>query len=92
MTFSNFTGARFYLLDTGVRRCPKGFQVLNTTECVEACGELDIPLSGKRFKNGKPCYKGGSGVCNQNGGFTRRSSMICKQEGNSKFRSLNPSR
>ena len=55
---------------------------MDTTKCEEACDQLDIRPSGKRFKNGRPCYKGGSGVCNQNGGFNRRASLICKQEDN----------
>ena len=74
----------YYLLDAGVRQCPEGSAVLDKTECEEACDTLNIPISG-RLKNGKPCYKTGSGVCKQNGGFTRRSSRICKKEGISKI-------
>ena len=74
----------YYLLDAGVRQCPEGSAVLDKTECEEACETLNIPISG-RFKNGKPCYRAGSGVCKQNGGFTRRSSRICKKEGISKI-------
>ena len=80
--FLCFTGERYYLLETGQRRCPKGYEVMDTTECEEACDQLQIPLSGKKFKPKKPCYKGGSGVCNQNGAFNRRASLICKQEDN----------
>ena len=80
--FLCFTGERYYLLETGQRRCPKGYEVMDTTECEEACDQLQIPLSGKKFKEKKPCYKGGSGVCNQNGAFNRRASLICKQEDN----------
>ena len=78
----HFTGESYYLLNAGTRRCPKGFEVMDTTECEEACDQLNIRHSGKRFKDGKPCYKGGSGVCNQNGAFNRRASLICKQEDN----------
>ena len=82
MTSKYFIGGSFYLLETGImRRCPKGFGVFDTTECKEACEKLDIPLSGQPFKDGKPCYKGGRNVCNQNGRFTRKSSMICKEAG-----------
>ena len=77
-----FTGEGYYLLEAGQRRCPKGYEVMDTTECEEACDQLQIPLSGKKFKPKKPCYKGGSGVCNQNGAFNRRASLICKQEDN----------
>ena len=80
------TGRNFYLLEAGVRRCPTGFEVRRTAECEEACDQLDISASGRKFKNGKPCYKGGSGVCNQNGGFTRRSSLICKHNGNPMYK------
>ena len=80
------TGGSFYLLESGVRRCPKGLEVRITAECEEACDQLNISTSGRKFKNDKPCYKGGSGVCNQNGGFTRRSSLICKQNGNPMYK------
>ena len=55
---------------------------MDTTECEEACDQLNIRPSGKKFKDGKPCYKGGSGVCNQNGAFNQRASLICKQDNN----------
>ena len=77
-----FTGEGYYLLEAGLRRCPKGYEVMDTTECEEACDQLNIRPSGKKFKDGKPCYKGGSGVCNQNGAFNRRASLICKEEDN----------
>ena len=50
-------------------------------ECELACDTLGIPLSGKIFKDGKPCFRGGNGVCNQNGGHGGRSNMICKHTG-----------
>ena len=68
--------------DVGKKRCPSGSGLFDTTECKEACIELGIPLSGRKFKQGKSCYKGGSNVCNQNGGSGRRASLICKREGN----------
>ena len=46
-----------------------------------ACGTLGIPLSGKTFIDGKPCFKGGNGVCNQNGAHGGRSNLVCKREG-----------
>ena len=76
----DFTGDSVYLMTSGMRRCPEGSGIFDKEVCIEACKKLDIPLSGKRFKNGKPCYKGGSGVCNQNGAFSRRSSLICCKE------------
>ena len=42
---------------------------------------LKIPLSGKVFKEGRPCYKGGRNVCNQNGAYGRNSLMVCKHAG-----------
>ena len=77
----HFTGDSFYLQDTGKRRCPRGSGIFDKEVCIEACQKLDIPLSGKPFKNGKPCYQGGKRrVCNQNGAFSRRSSLICCKE------------
>ena len=60
--------------------CPPGSTITNKNECELACGQMYIPLSGQKFKDGRPCYKGGSGVCNQNGAFGRRSKMVCKGE------------
>lgn len=78
----HFTGDRFYLLNTGKRRCPRGSGIFDKEVCIEACRKLGIPLSVKRFKKGKTCYKGGKRkVCNQNSAFSRRSSLICKEEG-----------
>ena len=77
----HFTGDSFDLLNTGKRRCPRGSGIFDKEVCIEACKKLDIPLSGKPFKNGKPCYQGGKRrVCNQNGAFSRRSSLICCKE------------
>ena len=47
------------------KQCEAGTAVLNVAECKKACGTLGISRLGA-FKEGRPCYKGGSGVCNQN--------------------------
>ena len=73
------------LLETGVKRCPDGLEIESITECQEACAYLKIPLSSKTFKEGKPCYRGGSHVCNQNGAFGRNAKLICKKPGNFKL-------
>ena len=39
--------------------------MLTVDECLRACGYLGISRMGA-FKEGRPCYKGGTGVCNQN--------------------------
>ena len=51
-----------YLLE---KQCQTGAPILNVAECKEACNSLGISRLGV-FKEGRPCYKGGSGVCNQN--------------------------
>ena len=51
-----------YLLE---KQCQAGTAVLNVAECKKACGLLGISRLGV-FKEGRPCYKGGSGLCNQN--------------------------
>ena len=47
------------------KQCEAGTAVLNVADCKKACGILGILRLGV-FKEGRPCYKGGSGVCNQN--------------------------
>ena len=47
------------------KQCQAGTAVLNVAECKKACGSLGVSKLGV-FKEGRPCYKGGSGVCNQN--------------------------
>ena len=47
------------------KQCEAGTAVLNVAECKTACGTLGISRLGV-FKEGRPCYKGGSGACNQN--------------------------
>ena len=70
-----------FLLDKGYaleKTCKLGTAVLDVAECKEACNSLGITRLGQ-FKQGRPCYKGGSGVCNQN--VKRpgsRASRICK--------------
>ena len=81
--FVYFTAVGYYLRDRGVYWCPANTKIVNTTECEQACEELGIRLSGKRFKHGKPCYKGRYNVCSQNGAFGTRASLICKIGGNS---------
>ena len=47
------------------KQCKAGTEVLNVDECKRACGYLGISRMGA-FKEGRPCYQGGTGVCNQN--------------------------
>ena len=63
------------------KRCPTANRIMDVEECELACGTLGIPLSGKTFIDGKPCFKGGNGVCNQNGAHGSRSNMVCKHAG-----------
>ena len=63
------------------KRCPTANRIMDVEECELACNMLGIPLSGKTFKASKPCFKGGNGVCNQNGGHGGRSTMVCKHAG-----------
>ena len=63
------------------KRCPNINRILDPAECEIACDRLGIPLSGKPFKDGKPCFRGGNGVCNQNGAHGGRSNLVCKREG-----------
>ena len=39
--------------------------MLTVDECKKACEYLGISRMGN-FKEGRPCYKSGTGVCNQN--------------------------
>ena len=55
------------------KRCPLINRIMDVEECEVACDRLGIPLSGKLFKDGKPCFRGGNGVCNQNGAHGGRS-------------------
>ena len=68
----------FYYLE---KRCPTANRIRDVKECELACGTLGIPLSGKTFIDGKPCFRGGNGVCNQNGAHGGRSNMVCKHAG-----------
>ena len=63
------------------KRCPLINRIMDVEECEVACDRLGIPLSGKLFKDGKPCFRGGNGVCNQNGAHGGRSNFVCKHEG-----------
>ena len=64
------------------KRCSKETKITDTEECKKACGSMGFPLSNRPFKEKKPCYKGGTGVCNQNGALGKQSEMICKNNGN----------
>ena len=48
-----------------MKQCNAGTAVVTVDECKKACGFLGISRMGS-FKEGRPCYKGGTGVCNQN--------------------------
>ena len=61
--------------------CSPGAEILHKRQCIKACTDLKLPLSRKRFKAGRPCYKNKRGVCNQNGHSGPKSSMICQSEG-----------
>ena len=77
---ARYLGASFYLREQGIKRCPIGSEVTDTHECKAACTDLGIRLSNN-FKNGKPCFKAGNGVCKQGGSVGSKASVICKQLG-----------
>ena len=47
------------------KQCEAGAAILSIAECKKACDTLGISRLGV-FKERRPCYKGGTGVCNQN--------------------------
>ena len=63
------------------KRCRGGSKIKKVKECKSACNELEIPLSGKPFKNGKPCFRGGNGKCFQNGRRGKKAKLICTKKG-----------
>ena len=75
-----FSGVSFYLRDQGIKRCPAGSEVSDTNECKEACTNLGIRLS-HAFKDGKPCFRAGNGLCKQSGNVGSKASLVCKQSG-----------
>ena len=75
-----FSGVSFYLREKGIKRCPAGSEVMDQDECKEACTSLGIRLSNT-FKNGKPCFKAGNGVCKQSGSIGSKALLVCKESG-----------
>ena len=75
-----FSGVSFYLREKGIKRCPAGSEVMDQDECKEACISLGIRLSNT-FKNGKPCFKAGNGVCKQSGSIGSKALLVCKESG-----------
>ena len=63
------------------KQCRGGSKIINVEECKSACNELEITLSNKRFKNGKPCFRGGNGKCSQNGMNGKQAVLICTNTG-----------
>ena len=63
------------------KRCRGGSKIKKVKECKSACKELEIPLSSKPFKNGKPCFRGGNGKCSQNGMHGKQAILICSNTG-----------
>ena len=55
----------FFAVYVLAKQCNAGTAVLTVEECKKSCGYLGISRMGV-FKEGRPCYKGGTGVCNQN--------------------------
>ena len=82
-SFQNRLNLKIVAADTYYleKRCPLINRIMDVEECEVACDRLGIPLSGKLFKDGKPCFRGGNGVCNQNGAHGGRSNFVCKHEG-----------
>ena len=63
-----------------MRSCSAGSEILNSDQCKEACTTLGISVS-KSFKNGKPCLKGGNGMCKQSRNIGPSANMVCKHSG-----------
>ena len=53
--------------------------IMNTKECKLACNDLGIPVFGK-FKDRRPCFQGGNGMCMQNSGYGPKSKMLCTKK------------
>ena len=74
----HFPDDRFYLREyISYKRCPAGSEITDVDECKEACKSLGISLANT-FKDGKPCFKGGNGVCKQSGSIGRLAYLVCK--------------
>ena len=65
-----------YILD---KSCDGGSMIMNTKECKLACNDLGIPVFGK-FKDRRPCFQGGNGMCMQNSGYGPKSKMLCTKK------------
>ena len=77
-----FSGIGYYLEEQGTKSCPTGSEVTDTNNCKEACTSLGISLSNS-FKNDKPCFKAGNGLCKQAGNVGSKASVVCKLLGKS---------
>ena len=71
-------GISFYLQGKGIKQCQDGSEVRDTNECKEACRGLGIRLSNT-FKDGKPCFKAGNGVCKQSGSLGSKAALVYGQ-------------
>ena len=84
-TLQNIMKYSFQFLDESNyfvhKRCRGGSKIMKVKECKSACNELEIPLSSKPFKNGKPCFRGGNGKCFQNGRRGKKAKLICTKKG-----------
>ena len=78
MFFIPGLAASYLLSQTGKKSCTTGAKIIDVQECKNACSYLEINISGKTFKTGKACYKGGSGVCNQDGRQGSGATLVCR--------------
>ena len=74
---------RYFLGERGSKFCPADSRdVKSRVECTISCANLNINRSDIALSDGMRCYKGGQGVCNQNGLNGKHASLICKTKRN----------
>ena len=69
----------YIVQDKGENVCQQGSEILDKSECKNACNQLNVKTG--TLRNGKPCYVAGNGKCRQGAGFGLKASLICKNSG-----------
>ena len=67
--------------NVGSRACVLGSPIMTSQECKTACGRLNKKVLLSTLNDGQPCFISKKG-CRQDGKQNRRSSLVCKAQGN----------
>ena len=81
---------KYSLEKEGATECQSGSKVVDKSQCVSACKDLNIAMGTVPLQDGKPCFRGihaasGGYQCRQLASLGVKANLICQSSGDQQY-------